>query len=64
MNVLLSFNNMFKWRGLINIKWNSRFRYPNYALTQKLRQIASCHTKLIKDGFSKDGVENICEIHL
>jgi len=24
---------MFKWGGLVNIKWNSPFRYPNYALT-------------------------------
>ncbi len=64
MNVLLNFNNMFKWGGSINIKWNSSFGYPNHVLTQNLKQIASCHTKLIEDGFSKDGVENICEIHL
>jgi hypothetical protein len=34
MNVSLSFNNMFKWRGPMNIKWNSPFGYPNHALTQ------------------------------
>jgi hypothetical protein len=31
MNVSLSFNNMFKLRGPVNIKWNSPFEYPNHA---------------------------------
>jgi hypothetical protein len=32
MNVSLNFN-MFKWEGLVNIKWNNPFGYPNHALT-------------------------------
>jgi hypothetical protein len=32
MNVLLSFNDMFKWRGPWNIKWDSPFGYPNHIL--------------------------------
>jgi hypothetical protein len=24
---------MFKWGGLVNIKWNNPFGYPNYVLT-------------------------------
>jgi len=64
MNLLISFNNVFKWEGLVNMKWDNPLGYSNHALTQKLRQIAPCHTKLIKDDFLKDGVENICEIHL
>jgi hypothetical protein len=35
MNVSLSFNNIFKWRGLVNIKWDSPFGYLNHALTLK-----------------------------
>jgi hypothetical protein len=31
---------------------------------KKLKQLASYHAKFIKDGFSKDGVENIYIIHL
>jgi len=33
LNVSLSFNMMFKWRGLMNIKWNSLFGCFNHALT-------------------------------
>jgi hypothetical protein len=33
MNVLLSFNNMFKWRGPLDIKWNNLFGYPNRTWT-------------------------------
>jgi hypothetical protein len=32
MNVSLRFN-MFKWGGLVNIKWDYPFGYPNHALT-------------------------------
>jgi hypothetical protein len=35
MNVSLSFNNMFEWGGLVNIKWDSPFGYFNHALTLK-----------------------------
>jgi hypothetical protein len=31
---------------------------------KKLKQLASCHVKFIKDGYSKDGVESIYIIHL
>jgi hypothetical protein len=33
MNVALSFNNMFKWGGPMNIKWDDLFGYPNHTLT-------------------------------
>jgi hypothetical protein len=33
MNVLLNFNNIFKWGSLMNIKWDNPFWYPNHALT-------------------------------
>jgi len=33
MNVLLSFKNMFKWGGPLNIKWNNPFGYPNHIWT-------------------------------
>jgi hypothetical protein len=29
-----------------------------------LKQLASCHMKLLKDGLPKDDVESICDIHL
>jgi hypothetical protein len=33
MNVLLSFNDMFKWKGPLNIKWNNPFGYPDRTWT-------------------------------
>ncbi len=33
MNVLWSFKNMFKWGGLLDIKWNNPFGYPNHIWT-------------------------------
>jgi len=33
MNVLLSFNDMFKWRGPLDIKWNNPFGYLDYIWT-------------------------------
>jgi len=35
MNVPLSYNNMFKWGGPLDIKRDNPFWYPNHALTQK-----------------------------
>jgi len=32
MHVSLSFNNMFKWGGLVNLKWDNPFEYPNHTL--------------------------------
>jgi hypothetical protein len=31
---------------------------------EKLKQLASCDEKFLKDGFSKDSVESICNIHM
>jgi hypothetical protein len=31
---------------------------------EKLRQLALCHTKFLKDGYLENGVEGICDIHL
>jgi len=35
MNVSLSYNNMFKWGGPLDIKGDGLFWYPNHALIQK-----------------------------
>jgi hypothetical protein len=48
MNVLLSLNNIFKWGGLMNIKWDSLFGYSNHALTLLLDQNEVNYYKLIK----------------
>jgi hypothetical protein len=42
MNVSLSFNNMFKWRGLVNIKLDTPFGYRNHTLTQS-KVIVMCN---------------------
>jgi hypothetical protein len=31
---------------------------------KKLRQLASCRAKLLKDGFPRDDVEHFCDVHL
>jgi len=31
---------------------------------EKLKQLTSCDEKFLKDGYPKDGVENICNIHM
>jgi len=33
MNLLLSFNNMFKWKGPLDIKWDNPFGNLNYTWT-------------------------------
>lgn len=42
--------------NLLGIKW------PNKR--EKLKQLAFCDEKFLKDGFSKDNVESICNIHM
>jgi len=48
MNVLLSLNNIFKWGGLVNIKWNNPFGYSNHVLTLLIDQNKINYYKLIK----------------
>jgi hypothetical protein len=31
---------------------------------EKLRQLAICHSMFLRDGLTRDGVKNICCIHL
>jgi hypothetical protein len=31
---------------------------------EKLKQLTSCDEKFLKDGFSQDNVESICNIHM
>jgi hypothetical protein len=48
MNVSLSLNNMFKWRGQMKVKWDNTFKYSSHALTLLLDQNEINYYKLIK----------------
>jgi hypothetical protein len=44
-------------------KWNLLgIEGPNK--TEKLKYLASCYTKFLKDSSPKDGVESVCEVHM
>jgi hypothetical protein len=45
-------------------EWWLKKRNSTLKKYKKLEQLAAYYTKLLKDGFSKDGVENICDIYL
>ncbi len=49
MNVLLNFNDMFKWKGPLDIKWDNPFGYPNHTWTQLWKMVKEEIKIKIKD---------------
>jgi hypothetical protein len=55
-------NNFLKGEWWLKKKELDGHKRPNKR--KKLRQLASCHVKLLEDGFPRDGVEQFFDVHL